>query len=72
MLVFHLTIELVPVGAVRNAAWECFVAIMTQSHGRMVLGVHGGQVLEQLVIGRRTVFTAFVMITEQNKLTFHW
>lgn len=62
-LSLSLTIKLVPVGAVRDATWKCLIAFLSEPHGRMVFSVHRGQMLEQLVIRRRAVFTAFMVIT---------
>lgn len=56
------TIQLVPEGAVRDAAGEGFVAIVPRSHDRMIVGVCRGETLEERIIGRRTVLAAFVML----------
>lgn len=58
-----LTVQLVPVGTVCDTARKSFIAFMAQSHYRVVLSVHRGQMLEQLIIRRRTVLATLVMIS---------
>lgn len=59
--VLHATVQLVPVGAVRDAALKGVIAAVAAPHHRVIFGVHLGQPLEDCIVRGRALLAALVL-----------
>lgn len=67
--VLHAAVQLVPIGAVGDPVLERLVAVVAVLHDGVVLGVYQRSILEEVVVRRRAVFAALVVVAgRRNEL----